>query len=106
MGESLDDHCLTNRELSNSFSDKRHLHFLAGRLAGKNAVSRAIGQNNIPENSWRSIDIQELPSGQPSVILIGEIRNVAHQLGIKAWILSISHTPSYVVASEIALGFK
>ena len=104
LGESLEHHCFTRRERCNSFSGERRLHFLAGCLAGKNAVVRALGQNNTPENSWRSIDIRKLPSGQPSVVLSGEVQNLADRLGIKTWMLSISNTPSYIVASAIAFG--
>lgn len=103
LGESLEHHCFTHRERCNSFSGERRLHFLAGCLAGKNAVVKALGQDNSPENSWQSIDIQKLPSGQLLVVLNGAVQNVANQRGIKSWMLSISHTPSYALASAIAL---
>ena len=103
MGESLEYHCFTDRERKNPFSGKRRLHFLAGHLAGKNAVVGAIGQDRVPENSWQSIDIQNLSNGQLLVVLNGEVRNIADQRGIKTWMLSISHTPSYALASAIAL---
>ncbi|NEP60793.1 MAG: holo-ACP synthase [Symploca sp. SIO2G7] len=103
FGESLEQHCFTEREQRNSFVGTRRLHFFAGRLAGKNAVVKALGRDNVPENAWRSIDIQKLPSGQPSVVLKDDVRNAAHQLGIQTWLLSISHTSAYAVASAIAL---
>ncbi len=103
LGESLEQHCFTEQEQLNSFVGNRRLHFFAGRLAGKNAVVKALGRDNVPENAWRSIDIQKLPSGQPSVVLKDDVRNAAHQLGVQTWFLSISHTSAYAVASAIAL---
>ena len=51
LGESLEHHYFTKRERINQFSGERRLHFLAGRLAGKNAVIRPLGQDNVAENS-------------------------------------------------------
>ncbi|MFG6101251.1 holo-ACP synthase [Leptolyngbyaceae cyanobacterium CCMR0082] len=106
LGKSLEQHCFTEQEQRNAFVGTRRLHFFAGRLAGKNAVVRALGRDNVPENSWQSIDIQKLPSGQPLVVLKGEVQNVARQLRIKTWLLSISHTSTYAIASAIALSSK
>lgn len=104
LGESLEHHCFTHRERCNALSGERRLYFLVGCLAVKNAVVKALGRDNVPENSWRNIDVQKLFSSQPLVVLDGEVQNVAHQLGINAWMLSVSRTSSYVMASAIALG--
>ena len=104
LGESLEHHYFTDRERNTFFSPKRRLHFFAGRLAGKNAVVKALHREKLYENSWRNIDIQKLSNGQPLVVLKGKIREIAQQIGIQKWLLSISHTSTYAVASSLALG--
>lgn len=80
----------------------KRIEYLAGRLAAKEAILKALGIGNNPNISKLDIEIQRLPSGEPSVILHGKCQEIAAKLGITQWLLSLSHTPSYAAASAIA----
>ena len=104
-GESFEQRCFTESERKLAISNIPRLQFLAGCWAAKEAVIKAMERHRIPENSWLEIEI-ELPyqtTKETSVVLTGRVKTIARQLGIKRWLLSISYTSSYAVASAIAL---
>ena len=53
---------------------------------------------------WTEIEIQRLPTGQPSVRLHGRAEKRAEQLGMERIAVSISHEAEYAVA--IAFGIR
>jgi hypothetical protein len=53
---------------------------------------------------WRDIEIERLPTGQPSVRLHGRAEQRAEQLGMARVAVSISHEAEYAVA--IAFGVR
>jgi holo-[acyl-carrier protein] synthase len=95
--------CFTATERSTPALGAKRIEYLAGRFAAKEAILKALGIGNNPNISKLDIEIQRLPSGEPSVILHGKCQEIAAKLGIMQWFLSISHTPSYAAASAIAL---
>lgn len=103
-GEHFEKRCFTETEYSAAGSDVNRIQYLAGRFAAKEAVLKAIGTGWSQGISWTDIEIQRLPTGRPSVVLYGRCQEIAAELGITMWFLSISHTPSYAVASAIAVG--
>jgi holo-[acyl-carrier protein] synthase len=76
---------------------------LAGRWAAKEAVSKVLGLG-VRGIGWREIEIERLPTGQPSVLLHGRAERRARQLGMERIALSISHESDYAVA--IAFGVR
>jgi len=102
-GESLEQRCFTKSERAQAISKISYVHFLAGCWAAKEAVIKAIERPRIPENSWLEINISQT-TGETSVLLTGRVKTIARQLDIKQWLLSISQTSSYAIASAIALG--
>jgi holo-[acyl-carrier protein] synthase len=77
--------------------------YYGGRLAAKEAVAKALGTGFSGDVSWADVEILRHPSGQPEVRLSGEAKAVAERLGITRWLLSISHTNTFAVASAIAV---
>ena len=75
----------------------------AGRWAAKEAVSKVLGLG-VRGVGWTEIEIQRLPTGQPSVRLHGRARQRAEQLGMERIAVSISHEAEYAVA--IAFGVR
>jgi holo-[acyl-carrier protein] synthase len=75
----------------------------AGRWAAKEAVSKVLGLG-VRGIGWRDIEIERLPTGQPSVHLHGRAAARAEQLGMGRVALSISHESDYAVA--IAYGIR
>jgi holo-[acyl-carrier protein] synthase len=76
---------------------------LAGRWAAKEAVSKVLGLG-VRGVGWTEIEIQRLPTGQPSVRLHGRAARRAEQLGMERIAVSISHEAEYAVA--IAFGIR
>ena len=75
----------------------------AGRWAAKEAVSKVLGLG-VRGIGWRDIEVERLPTGQPSVRLHGRAAARAEQLGMERIALSISHEADYAVA--IAFGVR
>src|SRR3990170_4179942 len=76
---------------------------MAGRWAAKEAVSKVLGLG-VRGIGWRDIEIERLPTGQPSVRLHGRAAARAAQLGMGRIAVSITHEPDYAVA--IAYGLR
>jgi len=76
---------------------------MAGRWAAKEAVSKVLGLG-VRGIGWRDIEIERLPTGQPSVRLHGRAADRAEQLGMERVAVSISHESDYAVA--IAFGIR
>jgi holo-[acyl-carrier protein] synthase len=75
----------------------------AGRWAAKEAVSKVLGLG-VRGIGWKEIEVERLPTGQPSVRLHGRALGRADQLGMGRIALSISHEAEYAVA--IAFGVR
>ena len=93
----------TAGECNTSALGAKRSEYLAGRFAAKKAVLKALGGGWIQNISWLDLEIQRLPSGEPSVVLHGKCQEIASKLGVNKWLLSISHTSSYAAASAIAI---
>jgi len=76
---------------------------MAGRWAAKEAVSKVLGLG-VRGIGWRDIEIERLPTGQPSVRLHGRAEQRARQLRMDRVAVSISHESDYAVA--IAYGIR
>jgi holo-[acyl-carrier-protein] synthase len=76
---------------------------LSGIFAAKEAVSKALG-TGIGYVAWRDIEIIHLPTGQPTVKLHGNAKQVADKLGLTEWSVSISHDRTKAIALAVAQG--
>jgi holo-[acyl-carrier protein] synthase len=76
---------------------------MAGRWAAKEAVSKVLGLG-VRGIGWRDIEIERLPTGQPSVRLHGRAAARADQLGMQRIAVSITHESDFAVA--IAFGVR
>lgn len=81
----------------------RHLEFLAGVFAAKEAVLKALGvglfQGVIPSD----IALTRLPGGAPQVTLRGTATRAGQQLDIEHVTVSITHTRG--LAAVVAVGW-
>lgn len=77
--------------------------YYGGRLAAKEAVAKALGTGFTGDVSWADVEILRLSSGQPEVRLSGGAKAVADGLGVTRWLLSISHSNAFAVASAVAV---
>jgi holo-[acyl-carrier protein] synthase len=76
---------------------------LSGRFAAKEAVAKALG-TGIGPIRWQEIEICDGPQGEPVLQLHGAAHQLADQLGLDTWSVSISHTATHAVAMAVALG--
>ncbi|MCK4872111.1 MAG: holo-ACP synthase [Phycisphaerales bacterium] len=110
IGEMLDRHgerflqrCFCEREVALAGTGKRRVEHLAGRFAAKEAVLKAIGTGWRDGIAWTDMEIARLPSGAPKLHLTGRTAEIAADLGITHWLVSISHTQTCAVASAIGV---
>ena len=102
-GKAFLSHVFTEEEQAKAPShEKARLDYYAGRWAAKEAVAKALGTGFGPECAWLDLHIENLPSGQPVVVLTGTAAATAARLGIRAIHISISHDVHYAVAQAIA----
>jgi holo-[acyl-carrier protein] synthase len=76
---------------------------LAARFAAKEAVSKALG-TGLGEVSFTDIEIIRGENGEPNLKLHGKALEVADELELTDWAISLSHTHEHAVASVVAIG--
>jgi holo-[acyl-carrier-protein] synthase len=65
---------------------ERGIRFVATRFSAKEAFSKAIGLGMRMPMTWRHCEIGKLPSGQPTLILHGELKTWFEAKGLRAHI--------------------
>ncbi len=103
-GQRFLDRCFTPAEAAYAGGRRRQVEHLAGRFAAKEAILKALGTGWRDGVAWTHAEVVRLPSGQPRVALHGVCQQIADQLGIDQWSISISHTHTLATASAIAIG--
>ncbi|MEG4251801.1 holo-ACP synthase [Microcoleus sp. Pol10D4] len=104
FGNRFETRCFTETECMAAGTGLNRIQYFAGRFAAKEAVLKALGKGWSQGISWTDIEIERLSTGKPFVILHNRCQEIAVELGISAWFLSISHTTLYAVGSVIAVG--
>jgi holo-[acyl-carrier protein] synthase len=79
----------------------RYQHY-AARFAAKEAVFKAIGTGWRKGVSWSEIEVENLPTGQPTINVFGKIKEIAESKGGKTFHISITHCDEYAI-SEVVL---
>lgn len=74
---------------------------LAARFAAKEAAAKALG-TGIGDVAWKEIEIIRGGRGGPSLLLWGEAKRLASQLGWQEWSVSMSHTHEHAIAVVVA----
>jgi holo-[acyl-carrier protein] synthase len=77
---------------------------VAGRVAAKEAVVKALGSGFNDEVSWQDVEILTTEGGSPTVHLSGGAAYVAAASGVSSVLLSITHDVNMSAASAIAVG--
>ena len=54
---------------------ERGVRFLATRFSAKEAFSKAIGLGMVMPMTWRHCEVANLPSGQPTIVLHGALKD-------------------------------
>lgn len=79
-------------------------HRLAARLAGKEAVAKALG-TGIGDVRWVEIEIRcDNPRHRPTLHLHGDAARISAEMGLTQWDVSLTHTKEYASAVAVAFG--
>ena len=74
----------------------------AGRFAAKEAVMKALGRGWGAKVRWLDIEVARARSGKPEIVLHDKNAELAAELGIRRWALSITHTREHGLAFVVA----
>lgn len=77
---------------------------LAGRFAIKEAVAKALG-TGIGDIRWLDIEVVTNQRGQPTLQLHAAAQQLAQQLGLISWAISLSHTETHAIGFVVATRF-
>lgn len=102
-GERFIQRVFTDAEQTYARANKNQIEKLAGRFAAKEAVLKLMGTGWRGKIAWTDIEVINNSSGQPEVMLSGEVEKIAAKLGIKHISVSITHTANFAIASAVAL---
>jgi holo-[acyl-carrier protein] synthase len=75
---------------------------LAARFAAREAVMKAMGVG-LGAFEFHDVWVQRADSGRPTLAVTGRAQQIANELGITDWHLSITHTDSTAIAYVIAV---
>ncbi len=76
---------------------ERGVRYLATRFSAKEAFSKAIGLGMRLPMTWRACEVGHLPSGQPTVVLHGELKTWFDSKSLSAY-LSLSDESDYAAS--------
>lgn len=96
-GERFLGKIFTEGELRQS---RRKVQSLAARFAAKEATFKVLGG----QVGWQQVEVVREPGGKPRLLLHDRASEMAEQLGLKNWALSLSHCGKYAVAVVVASG--
>lgn len=94
--------CFSDEEVSNFPDGPNRAAHIAGRFAAKEAVLKALGTGYGGEIAFTDITISRKSGSPPEVTLSEGSLDMARTLGITRWLISISHSDHFAVASAIA----
>ena len=103
IGRRLRDRVFTEKEIAYCEKKRRGKYeSYAGRFAAKEAVMKALGRGWGAKMRWLDIEVVRTRSGKPEIALHDKTAQLAAELGIRRWALSITHTKEHGLAYVIA----
>lgn len=103
IGRRFRDRVFTEKEIAYCEKKRRGKYeSYAGRFAAKEAVMKALGRGWGAKVRWLDIEVVRARSGKPDILLHDKTAELAAELGIRRWALSITHTKEHGLAYVIA----
>jgi len=81
----------------------KRIESLAGRFAAKEAAAKALGCG-IGDVTWKEIEVLGDEQNAPVLTLHGAAEQMANDLGLTNWSVSISHSQSHSIALVVMIG--
>lgn len=102
-GELFLQRVYTEAEIRYCQQRKESMQHYAGRWAAKEAVMKTLGTGFTRGVGWQDIEVANVRSGQPKIVLRGGAKEFAAKCGIDDILITISHCRTYATATAIAL---
>jgi holo-[acyl-carrier protein] synthase len=96
--------CFTASEREYCLGRRREAEHLAVRFAAKEAVLKALGTGLVGGLHWTDIEVHRNADGKPEIRLYQLAAEHAARLGVRQWLVSLSHTDTMAMASVIGVG--
>lgn len=81
---------------------RRRCEHLAARFAAKEAVLKVLAPADVRPN-WRSIEVVRQPSGACAISVTGHAADLAADLGIEEFSVSLTHEADLAAATVVAI---
>lgn len=95
---------LTDGERDYCLAQPEPARHVAARLAAKEAAFKAFHSGGVRRMiSWREIEVQRAPHGEPTLRLRGRARQCAADLDLGRAVVSLSHSHTQAVAIVLLL---
>jgi holo-[acyl-carrier protein] synthase len=79
------------------------VEFIAGRIAAKESVAKALG-TGITGFHWHEIEISNDAIGRPTARLLGRAAEIACERQVADCLISIAHSAHFATAQAVAIG--
>lgn len=103
-GERFTKKILTEREQAHCARYFNGGEQVAGRIAAKEAASKALGTGWRQGVHWKCFEVDHEPSGKPVLRIHGRAAEIASQMGVRNVNLSITHDGGVAAAVVIFEG--
>ena len=99
FGKRFLERIMTQAEIDSAWG--KEVEYAAGRFAGKEAASKALGTGFAQGVTPRDFEILHLESGKPTLNLHGKAKELAQQMGVKSTHISLTHSRQTAAAVAI-----
>lgn len=100
-GARLRERVFTPAEIAYAESKANRWERYAARFAAKEAGMKALGTGWRGGLKWQDLEVANLPSGRPTLLLHGVAAEIAARLGARNISLSLTHTAQQAMAVVI-----
>jgi len=97
-GPRFKERVYTAREIAYAERRANPYERFAARFAAKEAGMKALGTGWRGGIGWHDLEVANLPSGRPTLLLHGKAAELAEKLGVRNIALSLTHTSEQAMA--------
>lgn len=101
FGERFVQRVYTEQEIAYCRSKANSVERFAARFAAKEAAMKALGTGQRQGVTWKSIAVENVRGGRPTLRLTGAAAQVAERLQVRTSSLSLTHTEQVAMAVVI-----
>lgn len=103
-GERFTRRCFTPEEIAHCARYVNSAEQFAGRIAAKEAASKALGTGWRRGVHWKCFEVAHQPSGKPTLKIHGRAVQLASEIGVRHTNVSITHDAGVAAAVVIFEG--